>query len=360
MRDWKRMAGTVMAGLMLAGIATGPIFGYPDDKPKDKPKTDVSSVLEKLPPDVREKIKAEMDRIRSESEKLRAQVIDIQQDARLHAERVQKETMARVEEIQQGAKRNEERMQNEMRRQLESREREQNQDRAREREKNQDRERQAQRSPARPDAEARQEVRREVRVEVRKEGDSEPKVQIFENGKPVAPDQMRGRVGMNLNFQAKPPELDLSKLPPEKRQVIEKARKEFKEAEVKFRESAERLAKAEGRDQPGGFPVMPGMANGQIFVMPNAGPNGQPNMQLRAFPGGRLPGMPLPPGAGRGDRLPRQPMVAPELEKRVSKAEKALDDILNELKRIREDEESEEEESEEDLKQKGKGKKKKV
>ncbi len=350
MRDWKRMAGTVMAGLMLAGIATGPIFGYPDDKPKDKPKTDVSSVLEKLPPDVREKIKAEMDRIRSESEKLRAQVMDIQKDARLHAERFQKETMARVEEIQQGAKRNEERMQNEMRRQLESREREQNQDR----------ERQAQRSSARPDAEARQEVRREVRVEVRKEGDSEPKVQIFENGKPVAPDQMRGRVGMNLDIQAKPPELDLSKLPPEKRQVIEKTRKEFKEAEVKFRESAERLAKAEGRDQPGGFSVMPGMANGQIFVMPNAGPNGQPNMQLRAFPGGRLPGMPLPPGAGRGDRLPRQPMVAPELEKRVSKAEKALDEILNELKRIREDEESEEEESEADLKQKGKGKKKKV
>ena len=53
-------------------------------------------------------------------------------------------------------------------------------------------------------------------------------------------------------------------------------------------------------------------------------------------------------------------MVAPELEKRVSKAEKALDEILNELKRIREDEESEEEESEADLKQKGKGKKKKV
>jgi hypothetical protein len=58
--------------------------------------------------------------------------------------------------------------------------------------------------------------------------------------------------------------------------------------------------------------------------------------------------MPRPPAAGPGN---------PELEKRVSKAEKALDDILDELKKLRDDDDDDEDEPRKE--HKGKDKKKK-
>jgi hypothetical protein len=59
--------------------------------------------------------------------------------------------------------------------------------------------------------------------------------------------------------------------------------------------------------------------------------------------------MPRPPAAGPGN---------PELEKRVSKAEKALDDILDELKKLRDDDDDDDED-EPRKEHKGKDKKKK-
>jgi hypothetical protein len=60
--------------------------------------------------------------------------------------------------------------------------------------------------------------------------------------------------------------------------------------------------------------------------------------------------MPRPPAAGPGN---------PELEKRVSKAEKALDDILDELKKLRDDDDDDDDEDEPRKEHKGKDKKKK-
>ena len=350
MSDWKRNARASVAGLMLVSMTTEAAFGYPDDK--DKPKSDLTSVLEKVPPEVREKIKAEMDKIRAEAEKVRNQAMEIQKDARIKGERIQRDAMQRAEEIQRDAKQQIERVQNEVRRAMEARERDQ------------DHENHADRRDGRPQ---RNEVRREMRVEVRKEGDGEPQVQIFENGKTVQGFGLQSQPDVKFDVQMHPnhpPEMDLSKLPPEKREVIEKARKEFKEAEGKLKAAAEKLAKAEGRDHSNVVilrtdgPGAAGVAHGQVFVMPA---DGQPHMDFRGGPGLRLPNIPLPPGVGLGDRMPRPPVPAsgnPELEKRVSKAEKALDDILDELKKLREDED-EDEDKDEHKEHKAKDKKKK-
>lgn len=344
MSNWKRNARASVAGLMLVSMTTNAAFGYPDDK--DKPKSDLNSVLEKVPPDVRAKIKAEMEKIRSEAEKVRNQAMEIQKDARIQGERIQRESMHRAEEIQRDAKQQIERVQNEVRRAMEARERDhQGHDRP-----------------------AQSEVRREMRVEVRKEGDGEPRVQIFENGKPVQGDVAHGRPATRVDVQMhpQPSEMDLSKLPPEKREVIEKARKEFKEAESKLKAAAEKLAKAEGREHSNVVilrtdgPGKMGMGPGQVFVMPE----GQPPIGFGGGPGLRLPNMPLPPGVGLGGRMPRTPAALaapgnPELEKRVSKAEKALDDILDELKKLR-DHATDDDDDDDDEKENGhKGKEKK-
>jgi gas vesicle protein len=346
MSDWKRNARASVAGLMLVSMTTGAAFGYPEDK--DKPKSDLTSVLEKVPPEVREKIKAEMDKIRAEAEKVRNQAMEIQKDARIKGERIQRDAMQRAEEIQRDAKVQIERVQNEVRRAMEARDKQAHHNHG-------------------PDGGQRNEVRREMRVEVRKEGDGEPQVQIFENGKPVQGNVVQGQPGMKLDVQMHPnhpPEMDLSKLPPEKREVIEKARKEFKDAEGKLKAAAEKLAKAEGRDHsnvvilradgPGSAGMM---AHGQVFVIPA---DGQPPIDMRG-PGLRLPNIPLPPGVGLSDRMPRPPAAGPgnpELEKRVSKAEKALDDILDELKKLRDDDDDDDED-EPRKEHKGKDKKKK-
>ena len=204
-----------------------------------------------------------------------------------------------------------------------------------------------------------------MRVEVRKEGDGEPQVQIFENGKPVQGFGLQSQPGVKFDVQMHPNhphEMDLSKLPPEKREVIEKARKEFKDAEAKLKAAAEKLAKAEGRDHSNVVilradgPGAAGMAHGQVFVIPA---DGQPPIHMRE-PGLRLPNIPLPPGVGLSDRMPRPPGAGrgnPDLEKRVSKAEKALDDILEELKKLRDDDDDDDDEQPKE--HKGKDKKKK-
>ena len=346
MSDWKRNARASVAGLMLVSMTTEAAFGYPDDK--DKPKSDLTSVLEKVPPEVREKIKAEMDKIRAEAEKVRNQAMEIQKDARIKGERIQRDAMQRAEEIQRDAKVQIERVQNEVKRAMEARDK------------------QADRNQDRPDGGQRNEVRREMRVEVRKEGDGEPQVQIFENGKPVQGFGLQSQPGVKFDVQMHPNhphEMDLSKLPPEKREVIEKARKEFKDAEAKLKAAAEKLAKAEGRDHSNVVilradgPGAAGMAHGQVFVIPA---DGQPPINMRE-PGLRLPNIPLPPGVGLSDRMPRPPGAGrgnPDLEKRVSKAEKALDDILEELKKLRDDEDDDDDD-EQPKENKGKDKKKK-
>ena len=328
MADWKKQTRTAMAGLVMAGMTSGVAFGYPDVK--EKPKGDLGAVLEKVPPEVREKLKAEFEKIRAEAEKVRAEAMEAQKQARARIENLEREAKTQVERVQRDAKEQVERVHNEVRRQMEAMQRDRNAARVVEGQKLAE----VKEGDGRP----RQEIRREMRVEVRKEGDGEPKVQIFENGKPVDPAtvDIRGR----SNLLPLLPEVDLSKLPPEKRQAIEKARKEFKEAEVRFREASEKLAKTEGGNQPKVM-VFTDVTSGTAVLQ------GQPHIEVRAIPlGDRLPGMPLPPGAVvRGDRLPAAPVppANPELERRVSKAEKALDDILNELKKLREEEEDEDE-----------------
>lgn len=342
MATWKKNARTTLAGLMMAGMASGVALGYPEGG--DKAKNDLAAALEKVPPEVREKVKAEFDKIRAEAEKMRDQAMEAQKQARQHleqfekdakiqAERIQRSAKAEVERVQRDAMAQIERVQNEVRRAMEAREHQANAPRVVE----------GQKLAEIPNGEGRprQEVRREMRVEVRKEGDGEPKVMVFENGKPLPPDAAQGRV--NLQFKA--PEIDLSKLPPEKREAIEKARKEFKEAEARFDEANKKLAKAEGRE-PRAIVIGEGHFIGKPVTVINVpGQEGMGRVEVRGFAvGDRLPGMPLPPGAiVRGDRLPRPPVppaapANPELEKRVSKAEKALDDILNELKKLREEE----------------------
>lgn len=361
MANWKKNARTTLAGLMMAGMASGVSQAYPEGG--DKPKNDLGAMLEKVPPEVREKVKAEFERIRAEAEKVQHQAMEAQKQARQHleqfekdakaqAERIQRNAKAEVERIQRDAREQIERVQNEVRRAMEAREREHNAGRPVESQKLADFEK--------GEGRQRQEVRREMRVEVRKEGDGEPQVRVFENGKPLPPDAAHGRV----NMQFKAPEIDLSKLPPEKREAIEKARKEFKEAEARFDEANKKLAKAEGRE-PRAIVIGEGQFIGKpVEIINIPGHDGQARIEVRGFAvGDRLPGMPLPPGAVvRGDRLPRPPVppaapANPELEKRVSKAEKALDDILNELKKLREEEGDEDDDDDKKENHRDKGRK---
>lgn len=332
MADLRRQARTALAGLVMAGMTSGVAFGYPDER--EKPKNDLGAVLENVPPEIRQKLKAEIEKVRAEAEKVRNEAMEAQKAARTRMEQMEREIRGQAERVQRDAKQQIERIQNDVRRQMEARERERYADR------------EAQAKKAHGDVEPqRNEVRREMRVEVRKDGDGEPKVQIFENGKPVDPNtvDVRGR----MNGLAFVPEMDLSKLPPEKREAIEKARKEFKEAQVRMKEAAEKLAKTEGREQRNVIIMTDVTAHGDVgHILPQIQVQGVPIQPGAMMRGDRLPGMPIPPGVVvQGDRLPRPPLppINPELEKRVSKAEKALDDILNELKKLREEEEDEDE-----------------
>ena len=321
MADLKKQARAAVAGLMMAGMASGVAFGYPDVK--EKPKGDLGAVLEKVPPEVREKLKAEFEKIRAEAEKVRAEAMEAQKQARARIENLEREAKTQVERVQRDAKEQVERVHNEVRRQMEAMQRDRNAARVVEGQKLAE--------VKEGEGRQRQEIRREMRVEVRKEGDGEPMVQIFENGKPVDPAtvDLRGR----LNPMVSSPEKDLAKLPPEKREAIEKARKEFKEAEARFKAAAEKLAKTDGGNQPKVM-VFTDVTSGTAVLQ------GQPHIEVRAIPlGDRLPGTPLPLGAVIvGDRLPRPPV-------------QPFGPGHPELKKLREEEYEEEEDDDDDEKE---------
>lgn len=373
---FQRMAKTraLTAGAMIFGVGLSGAMAFPDDKPKEQG-SDLASILEKLPPDVRERLIAEIDRVRAEAEKLKAEAIE-------RGEQLKVEATKRLEEMKRDAQERMERVEVELRRKAESAEAGARQQIEKARAQAEVARKQALEAAEKARAEAakqhdqhhgeghnvekksvteeRQVIVRgvpsgdgkkgeikEMRVEVtRQDGQEKPVVRIFKDGKEVKSDELPA----GFVFEEMPKidalrEGNLEKLPPEKRAEIEKARIELKEAQEKLRVAAEKLAKMQG-GKSGNVMVFRGEGMGPINVRP--------------FMGDRVPGVPLPPGAvGRGDRLPKppimpvppQPPAAPELEKRMSKAEKALDDILLELKKIQENLEEEDDDDDDDDKE---------
>ena len=365
----------VALGLMLTSLSGSSVWAFPDEKPRgDRPAgearaaDELERILSKLPPEARERITAEIRRAREQAEKARAEIGNearrLKEQAEIEArrmkeqiERARAEVMEKAERAAAQAKEEAMRARAEAEKQVNRMREEASQ---RERAAASRREEAAKREEAsRRDGERRVEEHREVRVEVRKDGDKEPQVTIIENGRQVDPAKAREMIAKVVPGGP----VDLSKLPPEKREVIERARRDMKEAEERLKVAAEKLAKAEGREN-GGAGVM-------MFRVEGPGGlkmEGQPNIQLRMVPGDRIPNIPLPPGVGAmGGRLPAQPIMpmpgmamppgnGPELERRVSKAEKALDEILAELKKLqskeKEDEDDDDDDDDDDKKEK--------
>ncbi len=383
----KNIRSSCVVGLLLAGLTGGSVMAWPDDKPRgDRPETEknraaeeLERILDKLPPEARERITAEIRRAREQAEKARAEIGNearrIKEQAEIEArrmkeqiERARAELMEKAERAAAQAKEEAIRARAEAELQVNRMREEVSQ---RERAAANRREEAAKREEApRRDGERRVEERREVRVEVRKDGDKEPQVTILDNGRQVDPGKAKDIIAKVVPGEP----LDLSKLPPEKREVIERARRDMKEAQERLKVAAEKLAKAEGREN----------TNVGVMMFKMEGPGGvklegQPNIQLRMVPGDRLPNIPLPPGAGAmmggrlpniplppgagamGGRMPAQPNIpvpgmamppgaGPELERRVSKAEKALDEILAELKKLQSREEDDDDDDDDDKK----------
>ncbi|MBI1321980.1 hypothetical protein GC170_02165 [bacterium] len=380
----QRMAHTraLAAGAMIFGLGVSGAMAFPDDKAKEQG-GDLSAILEKLPPEVREKLLAEIERLRDEAEKLKVDSLE-------RAERLKSDAAKKIEEMKRDAQERLEQVEVQLRSKAESAEAIAKEQILKARAQAELARSQAQEAAAKARAEAEKlhadhagkhhaegdhvakksvteertvivrgvpsgdgkngEVQ-EMRVEIVKEdGQDKPVVRIFKDGKEVKADQLPG----GLVIEEEMPKVDvlreaanLEKLPPEKRAELEKAREELKTAQEKLRIAAEKLAKLQGGKQ------------GNVMIF-----RGQPGVpvEIRPFMGDRVPGVPLPPGAvGRADRLPRpplppmvpQPPASPELEKRISKAEQALDDILLELKKLQdnkkdgEDDDDDEEEKEE-------------
>lgn len=317
------------SGLLLAALTASPALAWPDEaeKPSDKPsdksaeKKDLGAILEKLPPEIRERVKAELERVREETNQIRREAAE-------RGERLLDEATAKANELRRSAEKELDQL---IRQQAEA------QEKARAGKP------ELPPVPSKPKEAGKE--RHEVRVEVRKEGDAKPEVHVFRDGQPVSPlifgigaSEFPAN-GMLYGY------VDLSKFPPEKRAEIEKARAEFKRAVGHLREAEANLAKAEGREL------------GQVMIFRRDGrgmpggvvPPGLP--PIGVIPGDRLPNIPLPPGA-MGDRLPLAPIQrqgpGPELENRVSKAEKALDDILGELKKLREKSEDDDDDDDDD------------
>lgn len=349
-------------GLMLTSLSSSSVWAFPDEKPKgDRPggesnraTEELERLLSKLPPETRERINTEIRRAREQAERARAEIGNearrLKEQAEIEArrmkeqvERARVEIMEKAERAAAQAKAEAQRARAEAELQVNRMREEVGQ---RERAAANRREEAAKREEApRRDGDRRVEERREVRVEVRKDGDKEPQVKITENGRPVEGDKARAMIAKVVPGGP----VDLSKLPPEKREIIERARRDMKEAEERLKVAAEKLAKAEGREN-GGAGVM-------MFRVEGPGGlkmEGQPNIQLRMVPGDRIPNIPLPPGAMMGGRLPAQPIMpmppgaGPELERRVSKAEKALDEILAELKKLQNKEKEEDDDDDDD------------
>ena len=344
-----KMARALALGFVLSGLSVSSLYAWPDEKPREnQAAADLERILDKLPPEARERIKTEIRKAREQAERAQAELGNEARRVREEAERAGDEAREAVNRARAEA----ERQINRVREEMAQKEREV----ANRREQANSRAEAARRENAGPrDGERRVEERREVRVEVLKDGDKEPQVKITENGRPVDPDKAKSMIATIVPGQP----LDLSKLPPEKREVIERARRDLKEAQERLKIAAEKLAKAEGRE--------PGQAGVMMFRVDGPGGmkmmEGSPNIQLRMVPGDRLPNMPLPPGLGAmGGRLPGQPIVpvpgmaipgpGPEIERRLSKTEKALDDILAELKKLQskpdDDDDDEKEEKKED------------
>ncbi|MFM1801439.1 MAG: hypothetical protein RJA81_791 [Planctomycetota bacterium] len=320
-------------------MATANVYSQSEEgsKPAKAPeRSDIGALLEKVPPELRERMTQELERVRAEAERIRRESME-------KGERIQAEATERARQIRRDAEAQLERVRDEINRTREAAE-------ARRERENHGEKVETPRNPTT--------FSREVRVEVRKENGGKPEVKVFENGKPlpsdapitvhVVPEGEKSGIGP-----------DLSKLPAEKRALIEKARDEFKKAQENLKKAAENLAKAEGREKAN-IMIFRADGPGAVF-MAKPGAEGVPQIQLRGIPADRLPHLPLPPGA-RGDRIPLPP-VPPvrgvELEKRVSKAEKALDEILLELKKIREeaDEDDDDDDEKEHHSKEGKGRK---
>lgn len=377
-------ACTLTAGAMIFGLGMSGAVAYPDDKAKEQG-GDLSAILEKLPPDIREKLIVEIDRLRVEAERLKAESLE-------RAERLKVDAAKKIEEMKRDAQERLEQIEVQLRSKAESAEAMAREQILKARAQAELAKAQAQEAAAKARAQAEKhhaehqgdhhadhhaegdhhakksvtEERRvivrevpggegkngevqEMRVEVVKEdGQEKPVVRIFKDGKEIKADQLPG----GLVIEDDLPKVDvlreaanLDKLPPEKRAEIEKAREELKMAQEKLRIAVEKLAKLQGGRQ-GNVMIFRGQAGGPIEVRP--------------FMGDRLPGVPLPPGAvGRADRLPRpplppmmpQPPASPELENRISKAEKALDDILLELKKLQENKKDDDEDDDDDEKE---------
>jgi hypothetical protein len=348
MREQTKTKRVLMSGAMVLGLSAATASAFPDEKEQDRDRSsDLGAVLEKLPPEVREKLIVEIERLKIEAERLK-------KEAMAKGEEIKRDAMKVVEEVKRDAQVRMERAEAEVRRQMESVERtrrESAEARHHAEHAHEEGDHAAHAEAKDKDKKARTTERR-VHVDVRKEGEGKAVMRVFEDGKEVTVKEIPADMFIEGSQKiALLREMDLSKLPPEKRAAIEKARAELKEAEARMRAAAETLAKAEGRERS--------------EVMIFRGQN-MPSMDLRSFTGDRVPGVPLPPGAGRADRMPRppvppippQPPATPELEKRVSKAEKALDEILSELQKLRElGEKDDDDDDDDDEKDKGKKKK---
>ncbi len=364
------------AGTMIFGLGMSGAMAFPDDKAKEQG-GDLSAILEKLPPEIREKLLVEIERLRVEAEKLKVEaskkIEEMKRDAQERLEQVEVQLRSRADSADAVAKEQllKARAQVELaksqaqeaaakaRAQAEKLHAEHAGDHHADHADGDHVSRKSVTEERRvivrgvPGGDGKNAQTQEMRVEVVKEdGQEKPVVRIFKDGKEIKGDQLPG--GIVIEDMPKVDALreaaNLEKMPPEKRAEFEKARDELKQAQEKLRLAAEKLAKIQGGKQ------------GNVMIF--RGQAGEP-IEIRPFMGDRVPGVPLPPGAvGRADRLPRpplppmppQPPASPELEKRISKAEKALDDILLELKKLQDNKAGDDDDDDDEKEVKGKEK----
>ena len=96
----QRIYDTALASLVLTGLMAGPVFAYQGDSGKPSDRNDLGAILEKLPPETRDRIRQEFERIREDANRMRREALE--QGERVKAEAGDKARQLRREAEAQG------------------------------------------------------------------------------------------------------------------------------------------------------------------------------------------------------------------------------------------------------------------
>ena len=273
----------LLAGMLMTNMIAGAAWG--DDDAKTNQNKELQSVLDKLPADMRQKISSVIDEIRAET---KTKVAETERQWRAQAEKM----------LEYGRK-----------------------------------------VAVETEKKAIEQIENEKAATRYIQGQLDQlKKEVQLLGKSSAAGKQQAS-GVQLSTTVDFTEIELSKLSPESREEIEKSRKQLKEAQSRFSKATEDLIRLEGRALNRaivtGQPIQPATAatnvknqhklvQGQLAIINKDSPISTPSVVV---------GNPVPPTAS-----PANSMFNPNFEQRLSKAEKALDRILIELKKLREEE----------------------